>query len=61
MVKKGDRVPSWIRKTYHSIISKLSKKEKKPMFYYIDEAISDWLVKNSLINNKEKYDRRKRL
>ena len=48
MIGREGRVPFWIRKTYHAIISKLSKKQNKPMFFYVDEALGEWLLKNNL-------------
>lgn len=46
MVKRDDRVPFWISRKNHSILRRIAFKEEKPMYFFADIAIAEWLRKN---------------
>lgn len=48
MIPKDQRVPAWIRKSYHKIIRRLAFQQNKPIAYFVDEALGEWLIKNNL-------------
>ncbi len=46
MIPLDKRSPAWIRTTYHKILKRLSFKQDKPITYFIDEALGEWLRNN---------------
>ena len=46
MIPRDERTPAWIRKTYHKTLRRLSFKQNKPISYFVDEALAEWLRKN---------------
>ena len=49
MIPRDKRTPAWIRKTYHKVLKRESFKQDKPITFFIDQAVGEWLRKEKLI------------